>query len=222
MPGGLPGIMRLLVLPSLSQMSQAHGGGNTPVATGQFGYRDSALAQHGDTRYLLVCNADSNLVVYRSEDANVSDGEGLFGKGQTVATSLETVIRVQAETNQDGRLTVCCVGTDSRGDWRAVVLDDTLTEIANVLVGNQQFSTQIEPIAYATESSASGSGFWFVADSQGAITAIPDNGTTIEGKSETRFAVGDIACGIGAMGTSDGIRLFISTQRDVRCLLWPR
>ena len=124
-------------------------------------WRSSALwYAPDDTACMLVCDQDAAL-----QRVTVSEsGETGFG---TVPISLETVSHVASGQTSQGRWTACVTGINRLGDWQAVVLDEQLREVAVFDIGDQQFDTQIQPVAFA--GGGQGCGLWMVVGGDGSV-----------------------------------------------------
>ena len=97
----------------------------------------------------------------------------------TIATGLDSAVRVQTSNTSGSNSSTCVIGTDSRGEWKAVLLDSQLDQIAIVPVGPQQFSTQIDPIAFVRVQESS-SGLWSIAGSDGSVSLVSGDGKLAE------------------------------------------
>ncbi len=152
---------------------------------------DSCLLRSGEgENRLLVCDENARLAL-----ATYSAANGTLSL-QPVSCSLESCVRVASGVDKDGHSIACVAGTDRLGRWHVALLDAALKEMATLPTGPQNFSSQIDPIAFArVEGTAAG--LWAVAGSNGAIRLISEDGSTNETWSIGQAIEGLTLCSAG-------------------------
>ncbi len=166
-------------------------------------WRDSASAPGRDGRpRLVVCGDDGSLKQITRDVA----GEPLV---QSIECSLGSVTGVRAGRLDDNSSTVCVIGTDARGDWQAVVLDDQLQERASAAIGSQHFDTQIEPMAFAALA-GSREGLWLIVARNGSVRILETSGRVSD-----RWNLGFVPRGVELVTGENGCLAIFSSDKEV-------
>jgi len=134
--------------------------------------RSAAVVNRADGGRSLIFS-DSNAALMRL------DLEGNRREPVEVETGLVAVTQVISVTDQQGGTNICAIGTNKQGNWTAIGLDLSLTEIWSVPIGNQRFDTQIEPVSFARASGAK-AGIWCIAGADGSIKLIRHDGKLVD------------------------------------------
>ncbi len=168
------------------------------------GWRDSAVvSDQANSQKLIVCDQDSLLKLVSVD----GDGKAILS---AVSTGIDSAVRVRTAITSNGTPSTCVVGTDSRGEWKAALLDSQLRQTAIFPIGPQQFETQIEPIAFGNPPGTQ-PGIWSLAGSDGSVTIISADGTLID-----RWNTGRIIDGISMFTITDSLAVALSGEQGVR------
>ncbi len=169
----------------------------------ELSWRDSAIVLDRDNlQRLIVCDEDSRLQL-------VTVDRGGVATVKTIATGLDSAVRVHTSDEVGSTSSTCVVGTDSRGEWKSVLLDSQLNQIAMVSVGPQQFTTQIEPVAHARVN-GSQPDIWSIAGSDGSVTLISDDGQLTD-----RWNTGNAIDGIAMIRSAGSLVIVLAGEQRV-------